>query len=108
VRDPAARLGGRGGGVQEVIGHPFFVGIDWKLLYEKRYQPPFNPCKDQDIVAADNFEAEFRDLQITPSEDLTDLDPNGPQFQTREHRLASDTFAGFSFQPEGALSGRGL
>jgi hypothetical protein len=95
--------------MQDVINHSFFTGIDWKLLHDKRYQPPFQPCRDQDIVSADNFEAEFRDLKVTPSEDLIGLgDASEPPIETRQHRLASDTFAGFSFQPEGALSSRGL
>ena len=110
VRDPALRLGGGeggGGGVEQVKGHAFFTGIDWRLLVDKRYQPPFNPCRDQDIVSADNFESEFRDLEISPSEDLTPEGaegggPLGPgdAGYGRQTRLGSNTFAGFSYQPE--------
>jgi len=109
VRDPPARLGGQGSSV--VKEHAFFAGIDFQLLVDRRYQPPFNPCKDQDIVAADNFESEFRDLQLTPSEDLTHhadgVDGGEGGFGSggaNRSRVASDTFAGFSFQPESALS----
>lgn len=122
--------------------HSFF------FRYDRRYQPPFNPCRDQDISMADNFEQEFRcrtywfsfclllltwkhinnyggvslwlskkcdpisnfhalnplppldptwrDLRITPSEDLGAADA----VVGRQNRLQSDTFAGFSFQPE--------
>jgi hypothetical protein len=97
--------------------HAFFAGIDFKLLFDRRYQPPFNPCKDQDIVAADNFESEFRDLQLTPSEDLTHADNDdsgyggdggggggGNSEFLRQNRAASNTFAGFSFQPSSALN----
>jgi len=103
VRDPAKRLGKDGG--EEVKAHPFFVGIDWTLLRDKRYQPPFNPCRDQDIVSADNFESEFRDLEISPSEDLGAAEPDASGGY-RQGRVDSDTFAGFSFQPESVVSGR--
>jgi hypothetical protein len=97
VRDPRLRLGG--GGSEEVKSHPFFTGIDWQLLFDRRYQPPFNPCTDQDITSAENFESEFRDLEISASEDVGAHDPN-PMGYVRENRLGSDTFAGFSFQPD--------
>ena len=59
--------------------------------------------KDQDR----KFESEFRDLEISPSEDLTPEGaegggPLGPgdAGYGRQTRLGSNTFAGFSFQPE--------
>ena len=42
-RDPAKRLGSGGEDVKEVTRHPFFDGIDWDKLYNRGYQPPFNP-----------------------------------------------------------------
>lgn len=97
VRDPHQRLGG--GGAEQVKSHAFFTGIDWQLLLDRRYQPPFNPCTDQDITSAENFESEFRDLEISASEDIGAHEPNA-EGMVREHRLGSDTFAGFSFQPD--------
>ena len=32
MRDPAARLGSRAGGVDEIKRHPFFAGLDWDAL----------------------------------------------------------------------------
>lgn len=103
VRDPHQRLGGNGS--EEVKSHPFFTGIDWQLLFDRRYQPPFNPCTDQDITSAENFESEFRDLEISASEDIGAHEPN-PDGLTREHRLDSETFAGFSFQPESVMASK--
>lgn len=42
------RLGARG--VEEIKAHPFFATVDWVALYERRITPPFNPCRNQDIV----------------------------------------------------------
>jgi serine/threonine protein kinase len=44
-KDPAQRLGCRGAGVADVMGHPFFKGIDWDELMAKHVRPPFIPEK---------------------------------------------------------------
>lgn len=41
VVNPAERLGF--GGVEEVMRHPWFEGIDWDALYHGRLPVPFNP-----------------------------------------------------------------
>lgn len=104
-RDPAKRLGGSERGGEEVRAHHFFAGIDWTLLRDCRYQPPFNPCRDQEsILAADNFESEFRDLAVRPSEELSAEVASFQEAQGRT-RERVDTFAGFSFQPDSVLDG---
>ena len=40
-REPTERLGNNGS--EEIKAHPFFGGIDWVKLYNKKYQPPFKP-----------------------------------------------------------------
>ena len=42
-RNPAKRLGGGKAGSAEVMGHPYFNGIDWDVLYRKEYDPPYKP-----------------------------------------------------------------
>ncbi|KAF3063035.1 Serine/threonine-protein kinase gad8 [Trichoderma lentiforme] len=41
-RNPKQRLGAKGG-VSEVKAHPFFMGIDWHTLIQRKYQPSFKP-----------------------------------------------------------------
>jgi serine/threonine protein kinase len=41
-RDPAKRLGFRGG-VAEVRAHPLFDDVNWNVLYRKQLQLPFAP-----------------------------------------------------------------
>ena len=43
ISGPKERLGING--VQEIKAHPFFVGIEWKKLSQKR--PPFVPNVNQ-------------------------------------------------------------
>ncbi|KAL2016672.1 hypothetical protein VTK56DRAFT_3174 [Thermocarpiscus australiensis] len=41
-RRPEQRLGANGG-ASEVKGHPFFYGVDWHKLLQRKYQPAFKP-----------------------------------------------------------------
>ena len=67
-RDPSKRLGS-GGGV-EVQNHPFFSGLDWDLLYQRKVTPPYNPCKNQSTVAnSSNFEDEFTSMPLQSVDD---------------------------------------
>eukprot|EP00005_Dracoamoeba_jomungandri_P001339 CAMPEP_0174254306 /NCGR_PEP_ID=MMETSP0439-20130205/3646_1 /TAXON_ID=0 /ORGANISM="Stereomyxa ramosa, Strain Chinc5" /LENGTH=348 /DNA_ID=CAMNT_0015335821 /DNA_START=507 /DNA_END=1553 /DNA_ORIENTATION=+ len=45
VRDPSQRLGGNKyrNGLKEILEHPWFDGIDWDLLYQRKVQPPIVP-----------------------------------------------------------------
>jgi cGMP-dependent protein kinase 1 len=40
---PAMRLGMQKGGPQDIFNHPWFAGIDWKKLEDKRYKAPYRP-----------------------------------------------------------------
>lgn len=40
-RNPAERLGANGS--MEIKSHPFFHGIDWKKLLQRKYEPTFKP-----------------------------------------------------------------
>lgn len=41
VSDPKKRLGHKG--AKEIKEHPFFDGIDWESIYNKKIKPPFMP-----------------------------------------------------------------
>jgi serum/glucocorticoid-regulated kinase 2 len=41
-RHPERRLGAHGGAAQ-IKAHPFFDGVDWHKVYQRRYHPMFNP-----------------------------------------------------------------
>ncbi|KAL6823274.1 kinase-like protein [Trichoderma camerunense] len=41
-RNPKQRLGAKGG-VFEIKAHPFFEGIEWHTLIQRKYQPSFKP-----------------------------------------------------------------
>ena len=55
-RDPSIRLGARG--VEEVKSHPYFEGINWTLLEQKKLPTPFQP-KITNAISAENFDKEF-------------------------------------------------
>lgn len=40
-RRPEHRLGAKG--AQEIKAHPFFHGIDWRKLLQRKYEPAFKP-----------------------------------------------------------------
>lgn len=42
-RNPDTRLGSSERDAEEIMEHPFFQGIDWKALEEKRIPPPWRP-----------------------------------------------------------------
>ena len=48
-KDPNKRLGGGPKGAQEIKEHPWFNMVNWKLLYEKKYQPPFHPVLKSEL-----------------------------------------------------------
>ncbi|GMI04854.1 hypothetical protein TrLO_g15116 [Triparma laevis f. longispina] len=90
TRDPAERLGGKVG-AEELKSHPFFAAIDWDALMSKRLMPPFNPCSKSDGKDTANFEREFTNMP-TESVDMT-----------RQNRVQSGTFEGFTFEEKSAL-----
>jgi len=41
-KNPETRLGSKGG-ISEVLGHPYFTGIDFDKLKRREYKSPFIP-----------------------------------------------------------------
>ena len=42
-RNPVRRLGSSTNDASDIMGHPFFRDINWKLLREKKVDPPYKP-----------------------------------------------------------------
>jgi serine/threonine protein kinase len=90
TRDPAQRLGTKGG--DEVKGHPWFADVQWDKLIRKEIEPPFKP-------------------KVRNVEDTSQIDP---QF-TRERAIDSvaetsvlsesvqNNFSGFSYVSESVM-----
>ncbi|CAF1589756.1 unnamed protein product, partial [Didymodactylos carnosus] len=67
LKNPRRRLGAKGS--DDVKKHPFFNGIDWNALAEKRVPAPIKP-KLRDEMDTSNFAEEFTRLPITDSPGL--------------------------------------
>ncbi|EHK39947.1 serine/threonine protein kinase, AGC family [Trichoderma atroviride IMI 206040] len=57
-RDPTKRLGVNGS--TEIKSHPFFHGIDWKKLLQRKYEPTFKPHVANALDTI-NFDKQFTD-----------------------------------------------
>eukprot|EP00746_Dinoflagellata_sp_MGD_P007763 gnl/MRDRNA2_/MRDRNA2_115436_c0_seq1.p1 gnl/MRDRNA2_/MRDRNA2_115436_c0~~gnl/MRDRNA2_/MRDRNA2_115436_c0_seq1.p1 ORF type:complete len:336 (-),score=63.00 gnl/MRDRNA2_/MRDRNA2_115436_c0_seq1:24-1031(-) len=66
-RDPDRRLGGGPSDAAEVQNTPFFTGIDWMAIEQKRVTPPFKPSV-QGGSDVKYFDKEFVDLPVVNSE----------------------------------------
>lgn len=73
-RDPKNRLGSGPGGCQEVIEHPFFKEIDFKMLLEKKITPPFKPAIPRDsALKFDSGPMSMTSPEILPSSSSREL-----------------------------------
>ncbi|KAJ6051979.1 hypothetical protein N7460_002513 [Penicillium canescens] len=88
-RGPAQRLGANGAG--EIKAHPFFKGIDWHKLAQRRYVPAFKP----NVTGINDTGA--IDQQWT-GQSPRDSVPSGPALC----RAQQQQFAGFSFTRAGS------
>ena len=91
-RNPQQRLGSNGGA--DVMRHPFFQSINWDSLYRRELTPPFDPCRNQDVGEARNFEDDFTSLP------LVSIDAD----EGRSDRVTSDTFQNFTYEDESNLT----
>lgn len=81
-KDPAQRLGTRGG--QEVMNHRWFQNIDWDALYRRELKPVFVPSIKNPLDTR-YFSEDFTQSSIAES----------PNYE--ETFASSPTFGGFSF-----------
>lgn len=73
VKDPKLRIGCRENGVSELKEHPFFKGIDWQDLYNRKVPPPYQPqLKSENDTQ--NIDTEFlKELPEETPEQVTQL-----------------------------------
>ncbi len=62
-RDPAKRLGSKGG-AEELKRHPFFRGVDWKAVAEKRAPVPYIPPHNPKSPLSQNFEKRYTEMPV--------------------------------------------
>ncbi|CAK9293116.1 unnamed protein product [Gordionus sp. m RMFG-2023] len=73
AREVENRLGCQGLGAIEVKNHPFFRGVDWQMVYMRRYPPPLVPPRGE-VNAADAFDIGSFDEEDTKGIKLTESD----------------------------------
>ena len=99
-RDSRLRLGtpkstvSRVGGFSELKQEPFFAGIDWTKLDQKKLRPPYDLSVDHDRDLR-NFESKITETPLSRS--IQDLSNHNPR------RVVSNTFKGFSYVKEDFL-----
>mmetsp|Transcript_22538 Transcript_22538/g.29493 ORF Transcript_22538/g.29493 Transcript_22538/m.29493 type:complete len:559 (+) Transcript_22538:73-1749(+) len=89
ARNPVERFG-----AAEIKSHPFFSSIDWDALYRREINPPFNPCRDHDILDTKNFEKQFTQLPLGNEES-----------SKKPTAVVSETFKEFTFHKENVMRG---
>jgi hypothetical protein len=88
TRDPEKRLGSGKTDAEEIKRHPFFKGVNWQDILDKKVPPPFFP-KVRGPTDTSNFDSEFtREIPV-----LTPV---------HSHLTANDqaNFQGFSYVAE--------
>ncbi|KAK5078018.1 Serine/threonine kinase [Lithohypha guttulata] len=63
TREPELRLGSGRRDAEEIMEHPFFKGVDWDDIYNKRVPTPYKP-QIKDAKDTSNFDSEF--TSVTP------------------------------------------
>ena len=101
-KEPSKRLGAKGANDINVIKtHRFFRKIDWKALERREVEPPIRPFIT-DPEAAENFDAGFTGLAVSPTLEHAVLRPRTLS------EAARDPFGGFSFVASRSLLEEGM
>ncbi|XP_074600937.1 AKT serine/threonine protein kinase [Brevipalpus obovatus] len=66
-KDPKIRLGGGPSDAKDIMAHPFFAGVNWEDIYQKKVVPPFKPEVKSDTDTR-YFDTEFtgESVELTP------------------------------------------
>lgn len=92
-RDPSSRIGSRNG-TNDIKRHIWFTGVDWKLLEEKKLNPPFKPTvKSESDIS--NFDDLFTKAEINTN-DFINIGSPLPKSQQNH-------FEGFTFVDESIM-----
>lgn len=98
-KDPKKRIGGANPkDLKTLKAHRFFHKIDWKKLEKREVEPPIRPLIT-DPELAENFDAEFTDLPLSPV--LARSSKGWDDMEMRDSRqsfsVENNPFGGFSF-----------
>ncbi|GAB6020897.1 RAC-alpha serine/threonine-protein kinase [Chamberlinius hualienensis] len=102
VKDPTKRFGSGPDDAKEVTTHPFFIGINWQDLYDKKIQPPFKPQVTSDTDTR-YFDSEFTGESV----ELTPPDFSGPLNSITEE-MEQPYFQQFSYHGDRGQFGRSM
>lgn len=69
-KDPARWLGAVNDS-EEIKAHPWFAGINWQYLLEKKYEAPFVPKINNDM-GLNNFDPDFTEIPIHSMDTLVE------------------------------------
>ena len=100
-RNPEDRLGFGPKDATPIKSHPYFEGINWELLYNRGYRPPFKPAL-QGPADLSNFDSQFTKLGFPRSilEHPSNSNVSSTSFMTTaSNRVSRDVFDGFNFDP---------
>lgn len=68
VKNPRRRLGCGPDGAMEIMRHPWFAGVDWDALLQRRVEPPFRPQTGASSDARNRTSSALAaDLQYVPN-----------------------------------------
>jgi len=83
-KNPANRLGARGG-LEEVLGHPWFAELDHEKILDKRIEAPCRPTLSADVFDVSNFDATFTGedalVSVVPAGKIPTIQNNARQFE---------------------------
>ncbi|KAK3116291.1 hypothetical protein LTR53_003481 [Teratosphaeriaceae sp. CCFEE 6253] len=100
-KEPSKRLGGTNNkDLKALKAHRFFRKIDWKKLERREVDPPIQPVIT-DPELAENFDADFTDLAVSPV-----LNRDGKSFEAYMQDVVmaeNNPFGGFSFVASNSL-----
>lgn len=96
-RNPLERLGANGG--EEVRAHPFFASMNWHALLKRQVEPPFNPCRNQNVADTENFEKEFTSMPLKSVDESSSTIP----IPSASGSESSEEFINFTFEEESQL-----
>lgn len=97
-RLPSKRLGFHND-VDDVLSHPFFHGLDMKLVLQKKVDPGYRPPQPKNSpIDTDNFDAAFTNEKVCDS-----VTAEESVLSRSELGKKDGTFAGFTYAPRSNL-----
>ena len=98
VVDPKKRLGYGKNGTDNIKSHPFFNGINWEDMYNRKIDPPFKPKINTELDLS-NFDKFFTNECI--------VEPESEVNQSELNNNVNDDFGGFTYVHPGVVEESG-